>query len=288
MTGTNQPGLWTVEFGKLGATLRALENHGLTVNHLARLRAEPEYAKRVAEFIIRGGLSGEIKYNRAKSILGDNFFGPEDWLADYGFSLSQEEFNRITDFPWSEDILNSPCQVFKGKTIKETHFAFLGMEKANNKPLTIQRWTEMHPSVPLPRWYVDWYAYTSGKRDESFADKETCRLRWYLMPLLLVPDSLEKQYQQQLEMMPANYEVATAVEEVTKNILYHRKTGAFLNGAVPERGSRTKSIFRTREVNATHIVVAWHITNIETRLHLVRYPDDNMRQTLGIALSMKP
>jgi len=56
MKSTTQSGLWKVGFGELGATLKVLQDHGVTSDYLARLRAEPDYAKRVAEFMLRGGL----------------------------------------------------------------------------------------------------------------------------------------------------------------------------------------------------------------------------------------
>ena len=36
MKSTTQNGLWKVEFGELGATLKALQDHGVTPGHLAR------------------------------------------------------------------------------------------------------------------------------------------------------------------------------------------------------------------------------------------------------------
>ncbi len=285
MENTNQPGLWTAGFGEIGATLKSLQDCGVTVNHLTRLRAEPGYAQRVASFIIRGGLAGEIKYRNAKVLLGNNFFGPEEWLAEYGFNLSQEQFDRINKFPWSEDVLNSPCFLVKGKTIKETHFAFLGMENANGKPLTILRWKGIYSPPHWPRFYSTDLG-PEGK-EESFAKKETCHLRWYLMPLMFLQNSVGKSYEALPEIIPPNYEMATAVEEVTKLLLYHRKTGLFLT---PEGEltyyNRCRSASERKK--GAHAMVGWFKTIEKPLLEVSRCWDSSTTSTYGIALSMKP
>lgn len=282
MKRTNRPGLLNVSLGEMIATLKTLEDLDVTVNHLARLRAEPEYAKRVADFIVRGGLAGEIKYKNARAILGDNFFGPEEWLADYGFNLTQEQFEKITNFPWSEDVLNSPCPFIKGKPIKETHFAFLGFESIDGKSLTILRWNEMHPRPHLPRFYQD---IRPSYRKEAFAKKETCYLRWYLMPLVTIQESLDKNYKDQLKIVPKNYEVATAIEEVTKNILYYRKTGICHN-AEPLRFNQCQNVYyKAGSYEGSQVTVGWFegtkLLEVSGCWHNSNYPSG------GIALSMR-
>lgn len=237
MKSTTNDGLWTVEFGELGATLKALQNHGVTPDHLARLRAEDDYAKRVAEFMLRGGLEGSVHQKLARAILGKNFFGIEDWSALYGVNFSQKQLRTIAEFPWGEDILNSPCPFYKGKLIRETHGAFLELDRYMGKPLTIMKWQEVHPITGQPRFYS--YPQDCWYKDEKFANQPTCAFRWYLMPLQIVPDSESKTYQDQVAMLPAEYEVPFAIEEVTKDLLYHRKNGTFLN---PSRYGRCQDV----------------------------------------------
>lgn len=237
MKSTTNDGLWTVEFGELGATLKALQNHGVTPDHLARLRAEDDYAKRVAAFMLRGGLEGSVHQKLARAILGKNFFGIEDWSALYGVNFSQKQLRAVAEFPWGEDILNSPCPFYKGKLIKETHGAFLELDRYMGKPLTIMKWQEIHPITGQPRFYS--YPQDCWYKDEKFANTPTCAFRWYLMPLQIVPDSESKTYQDQVAMLPAEYEVPFAIEEVTKDLLYHRKNGNFLN---PSRYGRCQDV----------------------------------------------
>ncbi|KKU11903.1 MAG: Dimethylglycine dehydrogenase [Candidatus Azambacteria bacterium GW2011_GWC2_45_7b] len=128
MKSTIQSGLWKVEFGELGATLKVLQDHGVTPDHLARLRAEPDYAKRVAEFMLRGGLDASIHQKLARAVMGKDFFGVEDWSALYGVNFSQKQLRQVAEFPWGEDILNSTCPLC-GKVVKDCHFAFVGLDR---------------------------------------------------------------------------------------------------------------------------------------------------------------
>lgn len=214
--------------------MSALERHGVTLDHLARLRAESAYARRVAEFMLRGGLEGSVHQKLARAILGKNFFGIEDWSALYGVNFSGKQLRAVAEFPWGEDILNAPCPFSKGKLIRETHVAYLGLDRYMGKPLTIMKWQEVHPITGQPRFY----SYPQDK-DEKFANQPTCAFRWYLMSLQIVPDSESKTYQDQVAMLPAEYEVPFAVEEVTKDLLYYRKNDTFLN---PSRYGRCQDV----------------------------------------------
>ena len=218
---TNPSGLWTIEYGELGATLKSLQDRGVTLERLAQLRSDPAYAKRVAEFMIREGIETSADLRIVRAIMGDRIFGPEDWAALYNARLPK----RIPAFPWSEDVLKGPSPFHKGKTVAETHFAFLGLAKLNGKPLTIAKWHELHPTMGQPRLYSDnpWYW------NEQFVTDATCEFKWYLMPLDIVPDSERKIYQEQLALLPAEYDVPMAIAEVTKDILAFRKTGTYPN-----------------------------------------------------------
>ncbi len=249
MKNTNQQaGLWKIGFGELGATLKALQDNGVTAEHLARLRAEPDYAMRVAEAMLQDGLVGSIHRTLVRSILGKNFFGVEEWSSLYGVNLSIKQLRGITRFPWSEDVLNAPCPFYKGKSVKETHFAFLGLDAFKGKPLTILKWQELHPDSGQPKFYS--YAPDNWYAKEKFGNEPTCGFRWYLMPLEILPDSADKTYQEQVAMfdkiyqeqvamLPADYEVPHAIEEVTKVILYYRKNGICLN---PTRYGRCQDV----------------------------------------------
>lgn len=233
-TNQRQDGLWTVRFGELGATLKAFQDNGVTKKELARLRAEPNYAKRVAEFMLQDGVVN-LHHKSVRAIMSKNFFGVDEWLFFYGVNFSKKQLREVAKFPWSEDILNAPCPFHKGKSIKETHFAFLGLDTFKGKPLNILKWQELHPATSWPKF--DSYASESWYNKEKFSNESICSFRWYLMPLEIPPDFTDKTYQEQVAMLPVNYEVPSVVEEVTKIILYYRKNNVCLS---PTRSSRCR------------------------------------------------
>jgi len=272
MESTTKSGLWTATYREVGATLKTLQDNGVTLEHLARLRSDTDYAKRVAEFMLRGGIEG-----LARAIMGKNFFGVEEWSTLYGVNFSEKQLREVevTELPWGEDILNAPCPFVKGKSIRETHFAFLGLNAVKGKPLTIIKWQELHPVSGQPRFYSyipdNWYA------KEKFANTPTCNFRWYLMPLEIIPNSTGKTYQNQVAMLPAEYEVPFAIEEVSKDILYYRKNGIYLN---PQRYGRCQDVASVSDrVN---------VGNFGSKgLDVSNDWDDNYRYGLGVAASRK-
>lgn len=223
---TNQSGLWTMAVGEREASLKAIEDAiakrgGNPRQLFDRFRTDNIFTDKVAEFMLHGGIESSADLRIVRAIMGDRIFGSEEWSALYGARLPK----RIPTFPWSKEVLKAPSPFHEGKTVAETHFAFLGLAKLNGKPLTINKWRELHPKSGQPQLYSDnpWY------RNEQFANDVTCEFRWYLMPLEIVPNSERKTYQDQLVLLPAEYEVPTAIAEVTKDILAFRKTGTYVN-----------------------------------------------------------
>lgn len=104
--------------------------------------------------------------------------------------------------------------------------------------MSILKFQELHPASGQPRFasYVpdSWYA------QQAFASN-TATLRWYLPLASIVPKSTSTAWDKQLLMLPAEYEVPTAIEEVSKDILAYRKTGVYLNPSVYARVNDTTS-----------------------------------------------
>ena len=211
---------------EVNTTLEVLDRLGITSDHLARLRAEPDYAKRVAEFMLRGGLEGSVPHKLAKALMGKNFFGVEEWATIFNVQFTKKQLRQIAEFPWGEDVLNAPCPFVKGKTVKETHFAFLGLEQVMGKSLSILGWQDLCPPTGQLKFYS--YAPQAWYSTQPFA-KRTCKFRWYLMLTNIVPNSESQTYEEQLPMVPADYEVPTAVEDVSKHLLVVKKTGSLPN-----------------------------------------------------------
>lgn len=237
--GTTKNGLWTIEFGELGATLKVLQDLGVTKDHLDCVRAEPNYARRVAEAILSGGITGSISQQLARVLMGnERYFGPEDWATLYGVRFSKKQLRQVAQFPWNEDVLNSSCPFVADKTIRETHFAFLELDRINGDPLTIMKWQQLQPAPGQPRFYK--YGSEAWYGNQEFAVRTTGELRWRLMPLEIVPNSTSKTFAEQTAMLPTEYEVPLTVTEVSKAMLYFRKSGKCVN---PNRYGRCLDLF---------------------------------------------
>ncbi len=223
---TTQSGLWTLTYGEVGATLKSLQDYGIMPEHLARLRGDASYAKRVAEYMLRGGIDGSIHHKLARAVLGNNFFGVEEWATFYGASFTKKQLREVSEFPWGEDVLSSPCPFVKGKLVKDTHFAFLGVSRLGGTPLTVMKWHKLHPPTGQPKFYFTDNPWHGG---QPHTDVAVMELRWYLMLKEIVPDSTSKKPEDQAKMLPAEYEVPTTIAEVSKDLLIFRKTGEHPN-----------------------------------------------------------
>jgi hypothetical protein len=159
-------------------------------------------------------------------------FGIADWQKFYGIKLTPGRMAIIANFPWSEKTLNAPCPFHPGKMIRETHFAFVGLDA-----ITIMKLQKINPKETEPRFYS--YAPDAWYSQQSFATVETLKLRWYLLLKNIVPNSENKTFDEQKAMLPKEYEVPSAIAETTKDFLVHKKTGIYANS---NRYARTNDL----------------------------------------------
>jgi hypothetical protein len=232
MGSTNSPedmkkgGLWTDSFGRVGATLSAMEKAGWTSDDLTRLRRSSVAAHKA--LLAARGVVEPISERLARRIMGDNFFGSIAWADSYRTTLSGRQQKKIANFPWSEEVLDSECPLNPGKTVSQTHFAFLGMSSLlGGEQLTIARWQVIHPADSQPRFYS--YPSDTWFANEDFILSSTCDLRWYLALKEIVPNSTSKRWENMLGMLPSEYETASSIAETTKVLLYRRKNNVYLN-----------------------------------------------------------
>jgi len=158
-------------------------------------------------------------------------FGVADWQKLYGITLTPKQIEAVSQFPWSEKTLNAPCPFHPGKMVRETHFAFVGLDT-----VSIMELQKLNPSSSEPRFYD--YAPNSWYSNEKFA-KETLKLRWYLLLKDIVPNSENKTFDEQKAMLPKEYEVPSAVAETAKDFLHYKKTKSYVNS---NRWARTADL----------------------------------------------
>jgi len=219
-----------ISHADLHATIELFSRWGVKPAHFERLRAEPDsiFAQRVRHAFLSEDIPGAISWQMAHQLMGnEHFFGPDDWATLYGARFTKKQLRQIVRFPWNEAVLNSLCPFVPGKTIRETHLAFLELDRINGDPLTIMKWQQLQPAPGQPRF--DKYASEAWYSGHKFAVKTTGQLRWRLMPLEIVPNSENQTFADQQGMLPANYEVPLAMTEVTKAFLYFKKSGKYVN-----------------------------------------------------------
>lgn len=217
-----------------------------------------------------------------KEIMGNNFWGVEDWLATTNrVKFTKNQLKELDEFGWDENILNSKCPfLFCDKVVKDCHFAFLGIETIKD-PIygtsSFLGW-KFHDIFPglgdLPKIEVlDWRI-----ESERAAERQSCKLRWYLMHLETIPPPPNKSGLDSYEFQrfPPEYEVPEAIEEKTKNILFFLKNGVWLNLNTWEW---------CHKINPTGAYCV--VGGPKAKIFLIQYLDE-YDLTFGVAASRKP
>jgi len=145
-----------------------------------------------------------LGWQEAQALMGEeSFFGSEEWRKFFGEKF---QLANIPEIPWSQSELENPG-------INQEHFLFLGLDQLDSKPLNLPAWQKLYPGGDNPKFCLDWYL------SHKFA-QGSCETRWYLMSVGIVEGSKSLSYDHQIAMLPDEYEVASAPERVTANVLY--------------------------------------------------------------------
>ena len=202
-------------------------------------------------------------------------FTPEDWEKYYLYFGS----DKIPPCPWGEDILNGPCPFYKNKLVKDTHFLFIGQEIMHHYDAsTIIGWyhTQLYMKKLGQPMFSTFQTPDPWFMNESFATRKTLSLRWYLLLQQVIPDS-GRTYEEHVATLPPEYGVPSAIEEVTKEMLFYKKYGARLNGRLWALCSdRTSDDYRVR--------VGYFSEN---GLTIKSSSDDDRHRSLGIGASRR-
>ncbi len=249
-TSQKTSGLWgTMTKGEFEESVAALEravvNAGGNPKQLFDLfRTDNSFTNRIAQAMLRRGFDGSTESKLARLILGRNIFTEADWMSYYDANFTKKQLREAGKFPWGEDILNSTCPLC-GKVVKDCHFAFLGIAAINGVPLTVAKWLELHPATGQPKFYFNGNPWHTG---QPHTDVATLEHRWYLLHKEIVPNSTDKTPEEQVAMLPPEYEVPCTIAEVSKDILVLRKTDVRPNGS--RWAVCTESTVKTNSVNA--------------------------------------
>ncbi|MCB0318649.1 MAG: hypothetical protein KDD56_07815 [Bdellovibrionales bacterium] len=188
---------------------------------------------------------------RLKSILGNNYFGAEDYQA-----IFRRDVDKVPRVPASvtPELLNSKCPMAgDGRLIKDTHRLVLVPRLLGTDEFTIM-WLEEHADKysaenSMPQAFksnVTWF----HEKKENFAHMPTGKTHWALLPMLPVPDTFEKDDKQQLKIMKAfpDYETPHAIEMLAGIVLpYLRDARGIENYDYPFRDKHGRCEDRTSD-----------------------------------------
>ena len=161
-----------------------------------------------------------------RALMGTNFFGVEEWKQYYDVQFPSVDIPQIPPFPWSIELLNSPCPFNPGKCIKDTHFAFLGLPTMHGVPLTVEQWFKIHPGPQQPKVYR---VRDLRHRGQPHIDVTSMSLRWYLILKEIVPNSTDKTRAEQSAMLPETYELPMTIAETSKDLLVYKRVRIYCN-----------------------------------------------------------
>ncbi len=175
-------------------------------SHIGYLLLSDEEIKQEVEGVVANNLpeSGELM-----------IFGSNDWKRYLDVELTAQQLKSLPRFPWNASVLESPCPLNSGKLTKETHIAFLGLNKINGKKTNIYQLKKgLLPKNKVSLRLSGYYFY-----DIPTYCRKSLEFRWYLMPKNLELLQEPRTFTEAKGARPEEYEAATAVEEIFKNIL---------------------------------------------------------------------
>jgi len=200
-------GLWNLSLGEIGASLKVLENLGISPEHFTEIRRNPDFAQVIAKAMIGDiGDRNSLFWKVAKIMDKNLLLSPEHiWVPK--FPVPKGFVNIV-------QLLQSPCPFYPDKKVSDTHILMLG----SKKPTSLLGLQKMFPSGGQPRFYS--YAPDSWYKKEDFANREKIRFLWYLLLKRKVPNSINLEKSEQIKLLPPNYRIPSTAEEAYKNILY--------------------------------------------------------------------
>ncbi len=155
-------------------------------------------------------------------LLREIVFGKKQWETYFG------EIGKEPPLPKDiYEILNSPCPIFLGKKVRETHMLVLIPETVNGKPLNLTTLEEL-VKAPKEGHATQYSDDISGEiLNDEHANQATAKSHWALMTMDVIPESRNKSYSDQHDLITElakqtgiNYEVPNVLD-VAICILMH-------------------------------------------------------------------
>jgi len=163
---------------------------------------------------------------QAAKILGKHIFGPQEWMFHFGYQLNSQELQESRTFPWDQDILLSPCTFNKGMKVFQTHFAFWAKDEipigengsCHYLPWNIKNFSGLQ-DVDRGHFGNRNIDFQNAQMLQMDSMREKCESRWYLVPLDTREHFVQKNFLEQLNVMPNEYSVSPAIVEIMSWII---------------------------------------------------------------------
>ncbi len=202
------------------ALLQILEGAGLNQEITARLRAEPDFAKRWVRDGLDGAIRETLSQHHASVYFSHTFFSPADWWRYVGAQLLPEHLRLVEYFPWPAELADQRDPFDPTKFIRDTFFAFplwATLGPRNHEELVNLHWwwdrvrdLIVHGGCEKQPWFLQ----------KNFATEPAFFPRWYLVRLEPPKDSLNLTFAEQRERIPADYEMVPPLLMVTAQMLF--------------------------------------------------------------------
>lgn len=164
------------------------------------------------------GLSGD-----SNSSLPPTAFGRTMWKQHLKIEVGKEPELPMDIF----QILKGPCPFTPGKTVEETHILVLVPEKLGTEPLTLR---SLERLVRVKKDQMSIYHNFPEQIKDMLGDRPASRARWVLMTKAEMPNTRNKSYSDQLQLLPKEYEAPSLLDVTTLVVMEFFRTGTRLYG----------------------------------------------------------
>ncbi|WP_194848190.1 DUF294 nucleotidyltransferase-like domain-containing protein [Candidatus Neptunochlamydia vexilliferae] len=152
-------------------------------------------------------------------------FGPKEWETYFG------TVGQVPPLPPNiEEILNSPCPIWSGKKLRETHLLTLIPQTVNGTPLTLKTLQTLIEK-PKGNGHATKYRYYYPTLKKDLGDKEVPDSYWILMSHDIIPNSRKKRYSDQKSLVKTlsqksqkPYTLPKALEAAVTILMNHAHT----------------------------------------------------------------
>ncbi len=161
-----------------------------------------------------------------------SIFGPAKWNRYFG------EIGAVPPLPKNiADILNSPCPYWEGKKVYETHMLTLIPATLNGTPFTLNLLGQIIKTPQGEGHAAKYYSEVTRTLKER-GDISNGPSTWSLITKDVIPESRNKSYNDQTDLLKREYSTPKALELATAIFMHHVETGERLYSDNPNTHSR--------------------------------------------------